>query len=138
MMERVADRVIQNFQRTWNHHDADGFANCFREDGDFVNVVGQRVAGRPAISAMHQHGFDTIQKDATTSVERLELRKIGPRFVAADLWWKVVGSRSREGEPLPERHGFAFFVIEVNNEVGLIVSGRNSDLTQVYGRVALR
>ena len=137
-MEKVADRVIQEFERTWNHHDADGFAECFREDGDFVNVVGQRVAGRPAISSMHQNGFETIQRDATTSVERLELRKIGPRFVAADLWWKVVGSRSLQGKSLPERHGFAFFVIEVKKEEGLIVSGRNSDLTQVYGRVTLK
>ena len=136
MNEQFARGVIDRFVDTWNAHDVEGFASCFKEDGDFVNVLAQKASGREAIAKMHEFPFTVVQAKAKTYVQKLEFRELDETLIALDFWWKVVGSQSPKGDPLPERYGLIYFVIEVKEDVALIVSGRNMDFTNSYGREA--
>ena len=131
--ETIARGVIERFVRAWSLHDVDAFAACFREDGDFVNVLASKANGREAVAKMHKFPFHTVQAKAVVEIEKLELRPIDERFVAADLWWKARGSRSLLGRPLSDRSGLIYFVIDAENGEGQIFSGRNMDYNQSYG-----
>lgn len=52
--------VAEEFIEAWNRHDADGIADVFVADADFVNVVGQRWRDRERIRAAHDYGFRKI------------------------------------------------------------------------------
>ena len=136
MSTELAKRAINDFMKTWNDRDVEAFAACFREDGDFVNVLGQKANGRAAIAEMHEYPFSTVQSKATVSTQKLDMRVLDDHYVAADLWWKVVGSQTPKGEPLPDRYGLLVFVVETNGDSAVLVSGRNMDFTNSYGREA--
>ncbi|MGH9716484.1 MAG: SgcJ/EcaC family oxidoreductase [Candidatus Acidiferrales bacterium] len=138
MNEQIARTVVDRFLKTWNAKDIEAFSACFKEDGDFVNVLGEMAKGRQAIAEMHKFPFATVQSKAIASIQRLELRELDSQLVGADMWWKAVGSLTPKGEPLPERFGLIYFVIDVKSGDGLIVSGRNMDYSNSYGREAVR
>lgn len=136
MNEELAKAVVDRFVETWNAHDVAGFAACFREDSDFVNVLAEKAVGREAIAKMHEFPFKVVQAKATTYVQKLEFRELDSTLIALDFWWKVVGSQTPKGDPLPDRYGLIYFVIEVQDGEAHIVSGRNMDFTNSYGREA--
>ncbi|TWU62012.1 SnoaL-like domain protein [Crateriforma conspicua] len=128
MNEAEVKATVDRFIDAWNAKDLASFAECFVEDGDFVNVVAQKAEGSDAIAKMHKHAFETVQSKSTLSLERLDIRELSDRLAGVDFWWKVVGSVSPEGEPMPERTGLIYFVID--SDEGKIVSGRNADYSE--------
>ncbi|MEZ6088331.1 MAG: SgcJ/EcaC family oxidoreductase [Pirellulaceae bacterium] len=128
MNETEIRATVHRFMDAWNAKDLGTFTACFVEEGDFVNVLGQKADGAEAIAKMHQHAFETVQRKSTLQLKRLEIRRLSNCLAGVDFWWKVVGSLSPEGEQMPERVGLIYFVID--GDQGKIITGRNADYSE--------
>lgn len=134
MSQDIAEQVIGRFVQTWNAHDVEAFANCFKSDGTFVNVLAREARGRRAIAGMHKFPFARVQAKAIMSVQRVEFRSLTDRLVGADVWWKVRGSTNPLGMAVGDRGGYMYCVIDTADGTGSIISTRNLDQTDSYGR----
>jgi hypothetical protein len=76
--DRVAiGQAATAFVDAWNAHDSHAFALTFVPDGDFTNVLGVHVRGRPGIDTLHARVFETIFK---TTHQTLQVRSARPEL----------------------------------------------------------
>lgn len=68
----VALEVLGRLEKAWNDADGEGFGSNYAPDASFVNIRGEHIVGRSAISAGHAGIFATIYAG---SVNRLELAR---------------------------------------------------------------
>jgi uncharacterized protein (TIGR02246 family) len=75
--------VVEQMEQAWNRADGAGFAAVFTDDADFVNIRGEHIEGRVAISHGHQGIFDTIYAGSTNRLQLGRVRQIAPETILA-------------------------------------------------------
>ena len=78
-LDRPED-IPKTFVEAWNRRDADGIADLFDEDAEFVNVVGIWWHDREAIRKAHAYGLERIFNNST-----LRLGTVKVKYLADDI-----------------------------------------------------
>ena len=120
--------VVRGFEEAWNRHDMDAFARLFAEDADFVNVIGMRWIGRPAIKEAHQTTHATVFKNSHLKIGETSVRFLKPDVAVARSVWDLQGHANPAGETQAPRRGILTNVL-VKKELGWqIVVAQNTDI----------
>ena len=114
----------------WNRHDANAFSMAFAEDADFTNVVGMSAHGRAEIEKFHAPMFATNFKDSQLAMPDTKIRFITPDVAAVDVWWQMMGAKTRDGQEIPLRKGLLNLIMTRSSSQWLITVMHNMDLPQ--------
>jgi uncharacterized protein (TIGR02246 family) len=76
-IDRIAGEFAAALQRAWNAGDAQGFADHFAQDADFVHILGGHGRGRAAIAQAHRALFSGIYRGSCVSFEVAGVRPLG-------------------------------------------------------------
>lgn len=120
--------VVDEFANGWNTHDASVFAQVFKEDADFTNVMGVSRSGKAAIEALHEPLFKTIWAASTLTITETKIRLIKPDVAAVDARWILDGLKDMQGADRPPRNGLLNFVMTNMNGRWMITVMHNMDL----------
>jgi uncharacterized protein (TIGR02246 family) len=69
--------TVMGFEQAWNTHDMKLLASLFREDAEFINVVGMHWRGRDAIVKAHAVFHEIMFKDCRLKTDSIETRALG-------------------------------------------------------------
>src|SRR3954449_3436434 len=75
--DHAIQKVIKGIEEGWNAHDMKAYGKLFREDAEFVNVVGMHWRGREAVMAAHEAFHKTSFKNHSIKTDSSEVRSIG-------------------------------------------------------------
>ena len=70
----------------WNRGDAQGFAQVFAEDADFIAFEGTHLKGRDQINEFHQPLFDSVLKGTRLEGGVQFVRFLGPALAIMHAW----------------------------------------------------
>jgi uncharacterized protein (TIGR02246 family) len=126
--ETAVRSLVRGLEDAWNHHDMDAFARPFADDADFVNVIGARWIGRPAIKEAHQASHATIFKNSHLRVGETSVRFLTPDVAVARSLWNLEGHTNPTGEPQPPRTGILTHVLLKQQDGWHIVVTQNTDI----------
>jgi uncharacterized protein (TIGR02246 family) len=73
---QIGEDVLRRLEEAWNAADGAAFAAPFTEDADFVAIRGDHHRTREAITAGHQHIFDTIYRGSTLRYSLTHARRL--------------------------------------------------------------
>jgi uncharacterized protein (TIGR02246 family) len=104
-------QVVAQFLDAFNHHDAQGWAMPFTEDGDFTNVSGLSRHGRKEIEERFKGLFAGPLKDAHRTVNIRHIRFVKPDVAAVDAEWELTNSKAADGSANPPRKGIFTWVM---------------------------
>lgn len=93
----TADEIIIELARAWNTGDGAAWAANFREDADFVDVLGRLQQGREMIAEEHQRIFDTIYRGSRVEFRQVASRAIGDGVLVVhttSTLWVPTGPRA--------------------------------------------
>lgn len=124
--------LLNQFMLTWNKKDLNGFGNLFTTDAEFTDVVGQTAIGKEAIVKQHVFPFENVMKLAQFEMKNAYIRELTPELIIVSALWKVTGSITPDGKPLPDRNGVLQLIIEKNDSSLLIKLVHNSDNALPY------
>ncbi|MGI0000997.1 MAG: SgcJ/EcaC family oxidoreductase [Nitrososphaeraceae archaeon] len=126
--------LIKKFTIAWNRHDAEEFAELFVDDGEWTDVLGQRVKRKEQIEKLHEYPFKSVLKDATLTIISIRNRFITKDIFAIDVEWKTTGNKTPDGKPIPDRNGLLDLVVTLEGGSTRIILGHNVDYTTAYSR----
>ena len=110
-------QLVARFIDAFNHHDAQGWAAPFLEDGDFTNVTGLTLRGRSKVEERFRGLFAGPLKDAHRSATVRHTRFVRPDVAAVDAEWELVGSKAADGQENPVRKGmFTWVMVKQNGQ----------------------
>jgi uncharacterized protein (TIGR02246 family) len=123
------DHTAQAFVDAWNAHDSHAFALTFVPDGDFTNVLGVHVHGRPDIDTLHARVFAKVFKATHQTIQVRSVRLLTPALAAVDIDWRMTGAVNADGSARPELRGLLNWVMQRQSDGGwLIVVMHNTPL----------
>jgi uncharacterized protein (TIGR02246 family) len=102
--------------------------HLFAEDADFVNVVGMRWVGRPAIREAHAATHATTFKESRLTIEQTDVRLLAPGVAVARSRWTLVGHTASDGQPGAPRTGFLTNVLVQRDGRWEIAVSQNTDI----------
>ncbi|WP_326821754.1 SgcJ/EcaC family oxidoreductase [Streptosporangium sp. NBC_01639] len=115
--------VAQQMIASWAHHDADGFANLFTEDGTMI-LPGVFRQGRDDIRAYFKDAFDHTYKGTQVTGKPISLRFFGPDVALLLSYGGVIAaSESEVSEAQAVRA--SWFVVRVDGK-WLLAAYQNS------------
>lgn len=126
--EAAVRSIVRGFEEAWNRHDMDALARLFADDADFVNVIGARWIGRPAIKEAHQATHTTIFKNSRLRIGETSVRFLKPDVAVSRSVWDLEGHTSPAGEPQPARKGIFTNVLQKKDGGWQIVVAQNTDI----------
>jgi uncharacterized protein (TIGR02246 family) len=92
--DRTAIRaLIQSQSDAWNRGDAAAFANGFRADGCFVNILGMLSYGREPFELQHAQIFATIYQDSRISLPIRRLHFLREDVALVDIDAELSGHK---------------------------------------------
>ena len=130
MADRAAiGQTATAFVDAWNAHNAHAFALTFVPDGDFTNVLGVHVQGRPGIETLHAQVFAKIFKASHQTLQIRSVRLLAPAIAAVDIDWRMTGAVNPDGSARPELRGLLNWVMQRQSDgTWLIVIMHNTPL----------
>lgn len=76
-------KTVMGFEQAWNTHDMKLLASLFREDAEFINVVGMHWRGRDAIVKAHAIFHEIMFKECRLKTDSIETRALGKDIAIA-------------------------------------------------------
>lgn len=128
----AVNELLENFVKTWNKKDLEGFGDLFTADAEFTDVVGQTAIGKDAIIKQHIFPFENVMRLAKFEMKDAYIREITASLFIVSALWKVTGSITPDGRPLPDRNGVLQLIIEKSENDYLIKLVHNSDNALPY------
>ena len=128
--EKGIKQTLSGIVGAWNRHDANAFSLAFVEDADFTNVLGMSAHGRTEIEKFHAPMFATNFKDSHLTMTDSKIRFITPDVAAVDVWWELIGAKTRDGKEIPMRKGLLNSIMTRSSGQWLITVMHNMDLPQ--------
>lgn len=126
--ETAVRSVVRGLEEAWNRHDMDAFARLFADDADFVNVIGARWIGRPAIKEAHQATHTTIFKNSRLRVGETSVKFLTPDVAVARSVWDLEGHTSPAGDAQAARKGILTNVLQKKEGSWYVVVAQNTDI----------
>jgi uncharacterized protein (TIGR02246 family) len=118
-------RVITGIEEAWNAHDMKAYGNFFREDADWINIVGMHWRGRDAVMAAHAAFHATTFKDNRMKIDAIEIRSLGNDFAIAVATMTHDAFRAPDGRNFPKSQNRCTHVLAKGPEGWKIVHGHN-------------
>jgi uncharacterized protein (TIGR02246 family) len=118
-------RVLDDFQKTWNVHDAMAFSMLFAEDADFTNIRGQGAHGREAVEKFHAERYLTIFKYSQLLIVETRIRFIKRDVAAVDARWEMTGARTLQGVDVGLRKGLLNYIMTKQGDTWMITVMHN-------------
>lgn len=123
----TGEAVARAFFERWDAHDADGLAELFTEDADFVNVVGIWWRNRKSIRKAHAYGFERIFQNARLTLNEVKVRELTPDIHIVHTVSTLIGQNGPDGQRSGDRVAVISLVTERRKEGFVIVSCQNTD-----------
>jgi uncharacterized protein (TIGR02246 family) len=96
--EEAIQDVIQTLDDAWNRGDGRGWAEHYKEDGEFINILGTIFDGREAVANHHSEILSSTFKGSVVESQLRRVRWIGSDAAVVDTDFYV-----RNFERLPRR-----------------------------------
>lgn len=124
--------IIDRFAQAWNDYNADGIADLFYENADFVNVTGKWWNTKTDIRKAHDFGLRVIFQHS-----KLEILNVKEKFLSDDIAVvhariRLTGQTEKEVETAGKRETMFLFVLQKTNGFWLCESAQNTDI--VFGK----
>ena len=99
--EQEIRKIPIGFERAWNTHDMQLLATLFREDAEFINVVGMHWRGRDAIVKAHAIFHEIMFQNCRLKTDSIETRPFGNDYAIA-VWTSTQDSYTTpDGHAIP-------------------------------------
>ena len=119
-VEEAVDALAAKYVEGWNAGDAAMCASIYTENGDSVDLAGQRFEGRAAIEQSIAQTLE-VYSGSTIKIERTTLHQVNDDLVVSDGIWEVMGASAAEGVPTS---GFYTIIAVRDGDTWLIEAGR--------------
>lgn len=123
--DRAVREVVAGFEEAWNTHDMEALARLFREDAEWVNVVGMHWHGREEIMVAHTAFHRTTFKNHSYRTDAVEVRPVAPG-VAVAVATETFGTFTQpDGKVRPKSRDRLSYVLVKGPEGWKIAHGHN-------------
>ena len=109
----------------WNTHNMKALDKVFREDAEFINVVGMHWRGRADIIAAHAAFHATIFKDVGMKTDAIALRPLGADIAIAVVTQTQGTFTTPSGEVVKEHQNRLSYVFTKTGDDWRIAHGQN-------------
>jgi uncharacterized protein (TIGR02246 family) len=118
-------KTVMDYETAWNNHDMKLLATLFREDAEFVNVVGMHWRGRDAIVKAHTVFHEIMFKDCRLKTDSIEARPLGGDHAIA-IWTATQDSYTTpSGQVVPKGQTRLSLILAKGPEGWKIAHGHN-------------
>ena len=123
--EQKIRRIPMGFEEAWNTHDMKALAKLFREDAEFINVVGMHWHGRDAIVKAHAIFHEIMFQDCRLKTDSIEIRPLGSDYAIA-VWTSTQDSYTTpSGQVIPKGQTKLSLILAKGPDGWKIVHGAN-------------
>jgi uncharacterized protein (TIGR02246 family) len=118
-------KVIAGIEEAWNAHDMNAYGKLFREDADWINIVGMHWRGRDAVMAAHIAFHEGNFKDNRMKLDAVETRSLGNEFAIAVATMTHDAFVAPDGRTFPKAQNRCTHVLAKGPGGWKIVHGHN-------------
>jgi uncharacterized protein (TIGR02246 family) len=123
--DRAIRKAVVGFEVAWNSHDMKALGGLFREDAEFINVVGMHWRGRADIVAAHAAFHETMFKDTRLTTDAITLRPIGADVAVAVVTYTQDSFTTPSGQVMPKTQTKLSYVFAKTAGEWKIAHGQN-------------
>ncbi|MCC6797529.1 MAG: SgcJ/EcaC family oxidoreductase [Candidatus Hydrogenedentes bacterium] len=123
--EDAVRAVVMGIEQTWNSHDMDAMGKLFRDDAEFINVVGMDWHGRNAIMVAHSAYHNTMFKNHNIKTDTIETRSIADGCAIAVVTTTNDSFKTPDGNVVPKRQNRQTYVLTKRADGWKIVHAHN-------------
>ena len=117
------------FVAAWNRRDADGIADLFDRDAEFVNVIGLWWHNRASIRKAHAYGLKTIFSRSKLRLEDTRVKYLADSIAVVHARMQLTGQSAVSGTQTPgERRNIFTFVVHRDNGDWRCAAAHNTDI----------
>jgi uncharacterized protein (TIGR02246 family) len=109
--DEAIQKTVRGIEDAWNAHDMKAYGKLFREDAEFINVVGMHWRGRDAIIVAHTAFHETLFKNHTIKTDDVEVRSLGSGHAIAVVTTTNDAFTTPAGEVIPKRQNRQTYVL---------------------------
>lgn len=121
------NEIPMRFTEAWNARDAEGIAQLFEEDADFINVVGLWWDNKEDIRKAHDYGLKVIFNESTLKVGRVKVKMLSDDIAVIHTRMRLTGQKL-QGNITGLRQNLFLFVARKSGGHWLCVSAQNTDI----------
>ncbi len=122
------EELPKRFVIAWNARKAEGIANLFAEDAEFINVVGLWWHNRKDIFKAHDYGLKYLFNDSQLLVRKIKTKYLSDNIAVVNAKLHLKGQTSLDDKKLNSRDTIFTFVLQKMEEEWLCVSAHNTDI----------
>jgi len=123
--DQAIRKVIAGTATALNAHDMKAFISLFREDAEWINIVGMHWHGRDAVLAAHTAFLDTVFKGNRMKIDVIETRSLGNGCATAVATITHGAFTAPSGQVVPEAKNRCTHVLMKGSDGWKIVHGHN-------------
>ena len=118
-------KTVMGFEEAWNTHNMKLLATLFREDAEFINVVGMDWRGRDAIVKAHAIFHEIMFKDCRLKTDSIESRPLGRDYAIAVVTTTQDSFTTPDGHVMPKGQTKQTYVLAKGSEGWRFIHGQN-------------
>lgn len=123
------EQIPALFAEAWNDYDAQGIADLFAEDADFVNVTGLWWQQKKDIFKAHDYGLTVIFKNSTLKIIKTKVRYLSNDVAIVHAKIKLTDQSPSSDGVIPQPRTTVFtFVVKKENNSWLCYAAQNTDI----------
>ena len=123
--DQAIRKTVAGFEEAWNAHDMKALAKLFREDAEWVNVVGMHWRGRDAIMIAHAAFHATMFKNTQLKMDAVETRSLGDGYAVAVATYTKDSFTTPNGQVMPKAQDRLTYVLVKGPEGWKVAHGHN-------------
>lgn len=124
---KAPEDIPKLFVQAWNERSAEGIAQLFEEDADFVNVVGIWWDNREDIRKAHDYGLSVIFNQSALKLGKVKVKKLSNNIAVVHARMRLSDQTPKEGTA-GVRHNLFLFVVRRHDDRWLCLSAQNTDI----------
>ena len=132
--DRAVREIVAGFEKAWNTHDMKALEKLFRDDAEWVNVVGMHWRGRDEIMVAHTAFHRTIFKNHQYRTDAVETRSVAPGVAVAVATETFDGFTAPDGRVWPMARNRLSYVLVKGTEGWKIAHGQNAEVDEVAAK----
>jgi uncharacterized protein (TIGR02246 family) len=117
--------MVMGFEKAWNTHDMKLLATLFREDAEFINVVGMHWRGRDAVVKAHAIFHEIMFQDCRLKTDAIALRRLGADCAIAVVTYTQDAFTTPGGQVMPKTQTKLSYVFAKAGGEWKIAHGQN-------------
>ena len=123
--DQAVRKIVAGVEDAWNTHDMKALATLFRDDAEWVNVVGMHWRGRDEIMVAHTAFHQTIFKNHRYHTDAVETRSVAPGVAVAVVTETFDSFTTPDGQVRPKARDRLTYVLVKGPEGWKIAQGHN-------------